>query len=528
MEKNIFYNGNILDKNKLRESWLETHHIEIYKIVKEFQIKNNLFDIKFSNLLYCYINNINEIPICEVCHEKNKRYVGFDIGYNNFCSKKCASKYSLNDALIKRKEKTIEKYGVNHTSQLESVKNKQKLTNIKKYGFISPTQNEHIHEKQKLTMMCKYGVNYTGNSDELMSKVFNTRFNKYKKLIKDTYKYLNIINIPKKGTLLIKCHICFKEYEIKTSLLRLRYFRYKTNPCLFCNPNESYKYTGQNEIYEFLNSYKLNIIRNDRNILNRKEIDIYLPEKKLAIEFNGLYWHSTVYKEKSYHIDKKNKCFDQNINLIHIWEDDWLYKQDIVKSRLLNLCGLTKNKIYARNCNIINLSDYESKIFLNKNHLQGYIPSSYKIGLVYNNELVSVMTFGKFRRSLGQKGNEHTWELYRFCNKINFNVVGSFEKLLNNFEKNINPVKLITYANLDWVNKNKNIYEKSGFCFVKETNINYWYFDGNIKRYHRYGFRKDKLIKDGFDKNKTEKEIMFERGFYMIYDCGNLKYEKNY
>lgn len=528
MNEYIFYDNGLLNKNKLREDWLKSNYNSEYLKVKEFQTNNNFNDLKFSNVIYNYIKNIIEIPKCNFCKKENKRFIGFKEGYNDFCSKKCAAKFSKSNSIQKRKQNTFNKYGVYHTSQLESVKEKQKNTNIDKYGFKSPTLNISVREKQEATMMLKYGVKYTGNSDYLMNKVFDSRFNKYKESIYKTYYDLNIIEILKEGELKIKCDVCSQEYIIKTDFLRLRHLRYKVNPCTFCNPNNSYKYTGQNEIYEFINQYNLNIIKNERSILNGKEIDIYLPDQKLGIEFNGLYWHSTLFKDKLYHLNKKKTCEDFGVNLIHIWEDDWIFKKEIIKSRLLNLIGITPNKIWARKCKIIEVDNKTAKIFLEENHLQGFIYSSYNLALIFNEEIVSIMTFGKFRRSLGLYDINDNWELYRFCNKINFNVVGAFSKLLNFFEKNKRPKLLLTYTNRDWSNNN-NIYNTSGFELISSTPVNYWYFDSkNVKRHHRFSFRKDKLIKEGYDKNKTEKQIMIEKGYNIIYDCGSLKYLKKY
>lgn len=515
------------DKNKLRESWLKNNLPIEYNIVKKFQMYNNFLELKFSNILYNYINNISDVPRCEQCSIKSKRFVGFGQGYNKFCSKQCASKNSLSGAIKKRRENTFKKHGVNHTSQLYSVKLKQSETNILKYGFKSPTLNMEIKDKQIKTMQNKYGVNYSGESKLLHNKSLETRFNKYKIDVIERYKILNIIDIPREGELIIKCDICNNIYNIRTELLSLRYFRYKTITCLHCNPLNTYKYTGQNEIYEFLKSFNIRIEKDDRKILSGKEIDIFLPDYNVGIEFNGLYWHSDLYKPNNYHLDKKNKCIEKNINLIHIWEDDWIYKKEIVKSRILNLINFSERKIYARKCEIKEIENSIASEFLKINHLQGSIKSNYNLGLYLNNELVSLMSFGKFRRALGKNIESDCWELYRFCNKLNTNVIGSFSKLISKFEKCKNPKKIITYANKDWGNI-ENVYIKNNFTFLHETPPNYWYFDKEIKRIHRFNYRKDKLVNEGFDKNKTEKEIMRDRGFNIVYDCGSYKFEKFY
>jgi hypothetical protein len=113
-------------------------------------------------------------------------------------------------------------------------------------------------------------------------------------------------------------------------------------------------------------------IRKINVILHRskREIDIFIPSKKLAIEYNGLYWHSENFIENTYHLDKTEDCLKQDIKLIHIFEDEWIYKKDIVKSRLLNLIGFSENKIYARNCEIKEVNSREALKFLDENHIQ--------------------------------------------------------------------------------------------------------------------------------------------------------------
>jgi len=156
--------------------------------------------------------------------------------------------------------------------------------------------------------------------------------------------------------------------------------------CVICNPIGN-KYSGmENELFNFIQeNYDGNIIRNSR--IENKELDIYLPEINLAFEFNGLYWHSEIYKDKNYHKDKTELCNKNNIRLYHIWEDDWLYKKDIVKSMILNKLGKSKNKIFARKC-VIKVIDDNKKIkdFLDNNHIQGFVGSSVKKGLYYKNE----------------------------------------------------------------------------------------------------------------------------------------------
>ena len=271
------------------------------------------------------------------------------------------------------------------------------------------------------------------------------------------------------------------------------------------------------------NNYKGEILFNNKSIINPYEIDIYIPELKLAFEFNGLYWHNEEHRENNYHLNKTELCEKQGIQLIQIFEDDWLYKQNIIKSIVLNKLNKTINKIFARKTEIKEV--YDNKLiseFLDKNHIQGFVGSKVKLGLFYEDELVSLMTFGNRRVAMGKKAtNDGEYELLRFCNKLRTNIIGGASKLFKYFIKNYNPEEITTYA--DRSISQGQLYKTLGFTFNGKTEPNYYYIIDGI-RHHRFNFRKDKLVKEGFDSNKTEHEIMLDRNIYRIYDSGNLKY----
>jgi len=279
---------------------------------------------------------------------------------------------------------------------------------------------------------------------------------------------------------------------------------------------------AENEIRNFLATLNIDFIEKDKEIIKPLELDILIPLHNIAIEFNGLYWHSDKFKPSNYHLNKTELCEKKNIKLIHIFEDEWLFKKDIVLSRLKNILKLTENKIYARKCETKLVDTKIAKDFLNKNHIQGEVNSSIKIGLYYNDTLVSLMTFGKGRIALG--GSSNQYELLRFCNVLNTNVVGGADKLLQYFIKTYKPNEIISYADRRW--SQGNLYEKLGFIQTHTSKPNYWYIINNNRK-HRFGFRKSILIKNGYDKNKTEREIMIERKIYRIYDCGTIVYKKN-
>ena len=270
--------------------------------------------------------------------------------------------------------------------------------------------------------------------------------------------------------------------------------------------------TWINEVYGFYNELLL-----EYNLSNT--IDIYCCDLTDNNELNV---------SSNYELNRRNKSREHNRLSIHIFEDEWLYKCDIVKSRIRNLLKITQRKIYGRNCVIKEVSNSDAMSFLNLNHIQGGIYCKYNFGLYYNDELVSLMTFGSLRKSLGSNIEDKSYELLRFCNKINTNVVGGASKLFKYFLEKINPNKVISYCDLRW--SDGNLYETLGFLFSHKSKPNYFYVDENKRiRENRFKYRKDKLITDGFDKEKSEHEIMLDRGIYRIYDCGcNVYlYQKN-
>lgn len=287
-----------------------------------------------------------------------------------------------------------------------------------------------------------------------------------------------------------------------------------------CPKCSCFRSKGEREVEDFIQELGFEIITTNRKILNGEELDIVIPQKNIAIEYNGLRWHSDAFKENNYHLNKTNNCIENGYRLIHIFEDEWIYKKDIVKSRLRNILDVSTNTIYARKCEIKEVDSKIASKFLTENHIQGKCPSAIKIGLFYDNKLVSLMTFGYNRFS---KANiKNNYELLRFCNKSNTRVVGGASKLLKYFIKTYKPNEIISYADKRW--SDGNLYEILGFQKYNESKPNYFYVV-NGKREYRFNYRKSVLIKQGYDPNKTEKQIMEERGIPRIYDCGCLCYK---
>lgn len=290
--------------------------------------------------------------------------------------------------------------------------------------------------------------------------------------------------------------------------------------CPICGNNMS---LAEKEIEDYVKSFGIKTETKVRGILsNNKEIDILIPELNIGIEYDGLKWHSDEFKDKNYHLNKTEECKKLGIRLVHIFEDEWMNKKEIIKSIIRNIICKTENKIYARKCIIQNVNDNEKKEFLEKNHIQGNVNSQINLGLYHDGELVSLMCIGKPRINLGRKTSlEDEYELLRFCNKLNTNIVGGASKLFKYFITNYNPTLTTSYCDYRW--SIGNMYKALGFTLSHHSQPNYYYIIGNNRK-NRFKYRKSELIKEGFDPEKSEKEIMEERGIHRIYDCGSLVY----
>lgn len=407
----------------------------------------------------------------------------------------------------------------------KEIQKKKKNTLINNWGSLD-NYYRYFSDKVIEKSMEKYSVKHHLSHPDIIKKRIETytetKISKLKESLTDNLKFIsrcfNTNNTDYYFNLL--CNNCGGEFSITRQLLVFRRSQGK-EICLNCNPILHGRSEMENELYEFIvENYSKDVIRNCKNIIS-SELDIYLPDDKIAFEFNGLYWHSDIYKGKNFHLSKTEECQKKRVSLVHIWEDDWIYRVDIVKSIILNKLGKSK-KIMARNCIVSEIDNSTSREFLEKNHIQGFVGSKVKLGLFNDGELVSVMTFGSLRTPLGNSPKDSEYELLRFCNKLNYTVVGGASKLLSHFVKSNSPKKIISYSDIS--RSSGNMYKKLGFVKVSDSNPNYyWIIDGVRK--HRFGFRKDVLVRGGFDPNKTESEIMNERGYYRIWDCGSSKWE---
>lgn len=291
--------------------------------------------------------------------------------------------------------------------------------------------------------------------------------------------------------------------------------------CPTCYPRLNGTSIAETELADFISGLGVGIIRNDRSLLGfGQEVDILIPSLKLAIEYDGLYWHSTSVHGIPKNISvKTSKLENLGYRTIHVFEDEWLNTPDIVKSRLVHL--ITKNqgnRFHARKMTIRNIDSATRDDFLNTNHIQGTDIARLRYGAFYGAELLAVMTFKPTNFVKGGDGT--VMELSRFAVKLGTHIPGIAGKLLAHFKRNNKCDQIISYSDRRW--STGNLYKSLGFTYSHKSTPNYWYFLPNSPiRLHRSNFMKHHLVEQGFSSEKTEFDIMEERGYYRIYDAGN-------
>ena len=509
---------------------------------------------------------------------KPTKFISFKNGYAKYYSNKSQglNKDQYKKRNKKSKQTLIKKYGVDHPSKMKDHIKKVKQTKKERYGdenFVNiekakqtkkeryGNKNWNNREKAINTMINHYGTPYYTGLKEKTSKLANdgtigfkskkykeylvknnitnisqlesVKEKKYNKKLQNTYK-----NILENYSEFIEPLFTLDEfngggynnlYSFKCTKCGNEFKHWIANGiiprCDVCYPKYPKHSKYENEIKEFLLKYlnESEIIINDRSVITPKELDVYIPSKKLAIEFNDIYWHSELNgKYPSYHLEKTELCESKGIKLLQIFESEWIYKSHIVKNIIKQHINDNMNEtIYARKCNIKQINNNIKNEFLEKNHLQGKDNSSIKYGLFYNDELISVMTFSKARFN---KNIE--WEIYRYSTKLGYNIVGGASKLFNHFIKDYNPKSIITYSDRRYFNGN--VYKQLGFNFIENTQPNYFYFNKNSNYIleNRIKYQKFKLknILPKYDDKLTEWENMQLNDYNRIWDCGNKKF----
>ena len=545
---------------------LDVAPIEVHKELMDFLNKNPLWINEQNVVMHILFGQ--ELSICRNCGKE----MSFNDRGKKYCSIKCAQnskevkekiantnlkKYGVKIPIMSEqvqngiKTRNKEKYGVEWTVQLKEVQDKRQITNIERYGGNSPACSELIKDKMKNTCLQKYGVEHATSNSDVIEKIKLTKLEKYGTAFVCDHKKITkklLIRgyfIHKKRWLENDIEPLFDENEWEGGYHNINGKKYKWKckkcgsifeqpslmnshidgiprpipRCLKCYPF-THGYSGmEKELVEFCRHYFTNLIENDKTLIAPYELDIVIPDKKIAIEFNGSYWHSAqAGKDKNYHLNKTELCESKGYRLIHIFEWEWITKQEIIKEKLKAILGVEQEKVYARKCIVKEISVKEKNEFLNKYHIQGEDKSKIKLGLFYNNELVAVMTFGSSRFN-----KNYDWELIRYASRAGYQILGGAGKLLAYFRKHY-PGLIITYADRRF--SQGNMYKKLGFKLEKISKPSYFWVKNDLIL-SRFQTQKHKLIKllgQNFDKNNSEVKNLINNNFYQIFDCGTLVY----
>jgi hypothetical protein len=495
---------------------LQKHHPEIFTKLKSLGGKNP------SETMYLLNHTKGK---CKTCASD----VTFDLkknSYRLFCSTKC--------------------------SRLDSTSNdKRKATCLQKYGVDNPAKSATVQQKMQATLQLNYGDNITNPSQ--VSSIVDQKMERY--LLKTGYSHWSK-NPEYQEAKKQKCVDLYGVVSINQSHISPEVIQVLNDRAAIHHLWDQYRSTeriaeelavSQHRVYlacrdfevdlktrisypelalvELItNETSLTIVRNSRSIIAPMELDIYLPDIKVAIEFCGLYWHCESKRpDRHYHQNKLKACEEQGIRLVTIFGDEWFKNRKICENRLRHILKIGNSSFGARNCKVREITSSVAVEFQNSTHIQGGLKSKHNYGAYHNDTLVAVMSFSPLRKSLGHKIEEGAYELTRFSSESA--IPGLASKMLSKFKKEFEPERIISYCDLRW--GTGIVYEKMGFSLKTTTSPGYWYVENYTIRHHRFKFRKSELVKNGCPVDTTERQWMKSQNYDVIWDCGTKLFEWN-
>ena len=479
-------------------------------IEKAREIHGNKYDyskVKYEN---------SQKKVCIICPEHGEFWQTPNSHLNGRGCPKCKSE-KIHLRVNKGTEQFIEEAKKVHGDKY-SYLNTNYINNRTKVSITCPihgeflqTPSHHLHGEG--CPKCRYDMN--SKNQMLTTEDF---IKQAKQIHGDKYDYSKVIYNGYEEHVTIICPIHGEYSQSPDSHLH-------SGGCPKCGATLS---KNEDDLISFIKEQvgSQSVIERDRKILEGKEIDILIPDKKIGIEYNGLYWYSEKNQRmnKFYHLQKTIQAKEKGISLIHIFEDEYVLHKEIVQHKILHLLKKDNaHKIMGRKCIIKEIQSKMAKSFLEKYHIQGFAKSTIYLGCFYKNELIGVMTFVKTKKE------ENKWELNRFASDYNYVCQGIGGKLFKYFIKNYNPEYVKSFADRRWcVDENNNLYTKLGFKIDSILNPDYKYYNEKVNKYdriHKFNFRKQILHKKyGLPITITENKMAEELGYSKIWDCGLIKY----
>jgi len=443
----------------------------------------------------CIRDGITQCPECSACHNK-LRYKFSRKYFGEFCSVKCAG-----PAAYERSRNTmLERYGDTTPINVPVIRQKQQTTLMERYGDTAFTSTKTFRDKAADTIERVYGVKSVSQRN-MSNGVLSATYDAV--LLQQLNETLNLKHIA-------------EFLGVSQSLIQTRF------ALLGITPVKHAISSPQRQIEEFICNMLpgTTLHRNHVGLFDdKREVDVYIPSKSIAVEVNGVHWHSEHHggKSRRYHSDKTTELNNRGIRLIHILDTEWITNRSVVESRLASILGVTHNRIYARQCAITEV-DYQTKHdFFSKCHIQHDARSSICYGLYFNGELVAAMSFGRPRFT-----KKYDVELIRFANALNTTVIGAASRLFKHFVRVHQPSSVISYSDRRW--NTGNVYNQIGMNLTNVSPPNYQYFRvGHTNTLlSRNKFQKHKLTEmASYDEHLTEWDIMKLEGYDRIWDCGN-------
>lgn len=424
------------------------------------------------------------------------------------------------------------KYCGSDMCEKERVRIKNYNFNLRRDKYTENIRKTEYYNKTKSIRLLQKALKYrelTGTEKIYARRAYKRSYSFVKEYIsKYGYKLLTTKSEYKNTHSKIKL-LCPEGHEWETTFHGFRDIGdNQGNRCLYCYLDNNYTSQPEQKVLDYFNNNypTLNVIHNDRSQISPLELDLYFPDHGVGIEVCGLYWHSEVSggKSKQYHYDKMVRCYECGIRLITVFEDEIRDKFDIVISRILSALNIIPRRIYARKCDLKEISVGESNLFFKENHIQGESVAKKSWGLFYEDKLVAAASVGATGRK--HAGNETTIELKRFCSKLSVSVVGGFSKLFKEIvsycrSNNFKTIK--SYCDMRYGNISKPVYESAGFKLDRFTKYTPHYIKKG-QRYRNISLRKTVAERStGF----TEWELRRSQGYDRIWDCGHRTYIYN-
>jgi hypothetical protein len=436
------------------------------------------------------------------------------------------------ESLKKIRETTLRKYGVENAVQCPSIKKKIEDTNLKKYGSKSYLGTSQCKEQLKQYCQENYGVDNVMNIPEVKEKYRKNcelkygvdhprKYERYMEEFCQKFLEKHGVNYPSQmeDHLEKRQKTCVQKYGYDHPVKNLEIQEKIRNTCIEKYGKYPVNCFGKTEaeIAEYIRSFGKEC-SSDWTLLGGKEIDLYIKDSNLAIEYCGLFWHNEMSpspRDKNFHYSKYKKLSDMGIKLLTIFEDEWIKKNDICKSILCANLNVTE-RIYARKTHVTEINKKTASDFLDDNHLQGAGRFNIACGMYHKDVLVGVITGGPHHRQ-----GHQSFVLSRMCFKKYTQVVGGSSKMFSFFKEMTPSHEIISWSDNRW--SNGNVYQKLGFKLDENLPPDY--------SYYKYGSYCDRRSKQSMKKsntscpkNITEKEWCIKNGYVRIWDCGKIRW----